>query len=183
MHENRHFNAHEWNDAMSEPDSDDQLRPSRAEQKREAEAAQTLGEQLIALPDEELEALDLPERLLDAIRLAKRLPQRGAQRRQRQYIGKLMRDIDPEPIQAALRQRELARNEETLRLHRAENWRERLIAEGDTAQSEFLTEYPGTDRQQLRQAVRDAQNERRQGRGPQKARALFRLIRDQIATA
>lgn len=156
-------------------------RPSRTQQKREAEAMQELGERLIRLPDADLATLDLPERLLDAIGLARQLTQRGALRRQRQYIGKLMRDIDPEPVEAVLRQRELARQEEAKQLHRIEHWREKLIAEGDPAMSEFLAQFPTADRQQLRQAIRDAQNERRGGRGPQKARALFKLLRDIMA--
>src|ERR671934_2460637 len=83
-------------------DEDFQDRPSKSERKRAAHAAQDLGEALIGLRDSELEALNLPERLLDAIRDARRTPSRGGGARQRQYIGKLMRDIDLEPIRAAL---------------------------------------------------------------------------------
>src|SRR5580692_3202718 len=73
-------------------------KPSKSMRKRDAHAAQDLGEELIGLRDSELVALDLPERLVDAIREARRIPSRGGGTRQRQYIGKLMRDIDPEPI-------------------------------------------------------------------------------------
>src|SRR5581483_9903741 len=83
-------------------DDDFQQRPSKSERKRAAHAAQDLGETLIGLKDAELDALDLPERLADAIRDARNISSRGGAARQRQYIGKLMRDIDPEPIRAAL---------------------------------------------------------------------------------
>src|SRR3982751_3520334 len=76
--------------------------PSKSMRKRDASAAQDLGTRLIALKESELTALDLPETLYDAIVLAKRITSRGGLARQRQFIGKLMRDIDPAPIEAAL---------------------------------------------------------------------------------
>jgi len=90
------------------PDSDDAdelpERPSRSARKRDAEALQKLGERLVALRATQLAALalDLPETLLDAIEAARRIKSRGALARQRQYIGRLMRDIDPVPIEKAL---------------------------------------------------------------------------------
>jgi ribosome-associated protein len=82
-------------------------RPSRSARKRQAEALQKLGVRLIALKSNELVALSLPEPLLEAVREAQRLRDRGALSRQRQYIGKLMREVDPEPIEKALAAREL----------------------------------------------------------------------------
>src|SRR5262249_36178554 len=92
-------------------DEDYQEKPSKSERKRAAHAAQDLGETLITLRDTELEALGLPERLLDAIRDARQISSRGGGARQRQYIGKLMREIDLEPIRAAL----AARGEQSAR--------------------------------------------------------------------
>jgi ribosome-associated protein len=91
-----------------QPDSDDEPlpeRPSRSARKRSAEALQKLGEQLVTLRAAELAALALPETLLEAIEAARRIHSRGALARQRQYIGRLMRDIDPAPIERALQQR------------------------------------------------------------------------------
>jgi len=88
--------------ARDEQEDDFDERPSKSERKRAAHAAQDLGETLISLRDSDLEALDLPERLVDAIRDARSTPSRGGGARQRQYIGKLMREIDLEPIRAAL---------------------------------------------------------------------------------
>jgi ribosome-associated protein len=81
-------------------------RPSKSARKRTAHAAQNLGETLLALADEELAALPLPESLLEALRDARRIRSRAARARQRQYIGKLMRTVDPQAVRAALAERE-----------------------------------------------------------------------------
>jgi 5-(carboxyamino)imidazole ribonucleotide mutase len=80
----------------------DERPPSKSARKRAAHAAQKLGEELVLLKDADLLALDLPEALTEAIRSARSIRSRAALARQRQYIGKLMREIDPEPIEAAL---------------------------------------------------------------------------------
>jgi ribosome-associated protein len=85
-----------------EPLEDDPERPSKSARKRAAHALQKLGERLIALKEVELAALNLPETLADAVREARRINSRAGGSRQRQYIGRLMREIDPEPIRAAL---------------------------------------------------------------------------------
>ena len=85
-----------------EPFEDDAERPSKSARKRAAHALQKLGERLIALKEVELAALNLPETLADAVREARRISSRAGGARQRQYIGRLMREIDPEPIRAAL---------------------------------------------------------------------------------
>src|SRR5262245_57222103 len=87
---------------QEDEDSGEFERPSKSARKREADAAQALGTRLIELRQSDLEALQLPEKLLDAILLAKRITSRGGLARQRQYIGKMMRDIDLAPIEAAL---------------------------------------------------------------------------------
>ena len=120
-----------------------------------------MGETLIGLRDSELVALDLPERLVDAIREARRTPSRGGGARQRQYIGKLMRDIDPEPIRAALSAHSEQSALEAERFKRLEAWRERLLTEGAPALDELERWRPGLDRARM-----DAQNQR----GPIRAR-------------
>ena len=104
--------------------------PSKSERKRAASAAQKLGERLIELGEAELAALPLPERLLEAIRAARGVRGRGSGARQRQYIGKLMRDVDPQPILDLLAAGARARALEADRFRAAEAWRDRLIAEG-----------------------------------------------------
>lgn len=160
----------------SEAELDD-LGPSRSADKRAAEAVQTLGEDLIELKPEQLAGFDLPDSLRDAILAAKRITSHGAMRRQRQYIGKLMRKVDAGPIRAKL----LAiRGEDALtraRLHRAERWRDRLVAEGDPALAELLAELPGADRVQLRALTREARREHADGAAPRAQRELFRRLR------
>ena len=163
------------------PQDDESGRPSKSERKRTAHAAQDLGEALIRLRDAELEALALPERLTDAIREARRITSRAAGARQRQYIGKLMRDIDPEPIRAALAAQSERDAIETQLFKRAEHWRERLLAEGESALDELARLRPGLDRAQWSRQAAAAHQERAAGQrsgsvGPA-GRALFRALR------
>ena len=159
-------------------DPGDQAGPSKSERKRAAHAAQGLGEALIRMRDAELDALGLPERVSDAIREARRITSRAAGARQRQYIGKLMRDLDLEPIRAALAARSEQHARETERFKRAEVWRERLIAEGATALDELEGWRPGLDRAQWTRRISAAQTERaRSGGFGAAGRELFRALR------
>jgi ribosome-associated protein len=158
-------------------DSDDlDERESRSARKRAAESAQALGEQLIALPDAELAALNLPERLGDAIRDARRIASRAAASRQRQYIGKLMRTIDCAPIAAALAARSERDARETQRFARAESWRTRLLSEGDAALTALAERHPGLDVDALRALLARARGVDPTARTAQ--RELFRALRD-----
>jgi ribosome-associated protein len=164
---------------VTRPSEDEDLedRPSKSERKRAAHAAQDLGETLIGLRDSDLEALKLPERLVDAIREARRTPSRGGGARQRQYIGKLMREVDLEPIRAALEARSEQSSRETERFKRLEVWRERLISEGAEALNELERWRPGLDRTEWLRRISAAQSERaRTGPGPA-GRELFRALR------
>lgn len=110
--------------------------------------------------DADLEALGLPEPLADAIREARHIRSRAAGARQRQYIGKLMREIDPEPIRAALAGRSERDAIETQLFKRAEGWRERLLAEGEAALAELAHLRPGLDRPEWSRRVAAARRER-----------------------
>jgi ribosome-associated protein len=152
--------------------------PSKSERKRAAHAAQDLGEALIQLRDADLAALNLPERLVDAIREARRITSRAGGARQRQYIGKLMRDIDLEPIRAALGARDEQNALETQRFKRLEFWRDRLITEGDAALEELGRGRDNFDRPQRQQLVSAASAERaRTGASGAASRELFRALR------
>jgi len=120
-------------------------RPSKSARKRSAHAAQDLGEALLRLPAAELSALELPEVLREALRAARGISSRAALARQRQYIGKLMRQVDQEPIRAALAARSERDARETERFRRIENWRERLITEGEAALEDLARWYPAID--------------------------------------
>ena len=163
------------------PQDGEPERPSKSARKREAHAAQNLGEALIRLRDPELDALGLPERLTDAIREARRIRSRAGGARQRQYIGKLMREIDLEPIRATLAARSERDAMETQLFKRAESWRERLIVEGDSALEELLRLRPGLDRSEWSRRAATARHERDRGLqtgtvGPA-GRELFRALR------
>jgi len=137
---------------------------------------------LVALPDGELSALELPEELLTAVRSARGIASRAAGARQRQYIGKLMRSIDVEPIRAAIRARGAVSAAEAERFRRVEEWRERLIAGGAQALSELARAHPGIDAAAWAQRVNAARSERARGVGRGASRELFRALRALFAT-
>ena len=128
--------------------------------------------------DSDLDALNLPETLVDAVRDARRITSRGGLARQRQYIGKLMRDIDLEPIRTFLASRNKIDAQETERFKRVEAWRERLIVEGAPALEELQRWRPGIDRDEWARRVSAAQAERaRTGATGHASRELFRELR------
>ena len=152
--------------------------PSKSARKRAAHAAQDLGEELIRMRDSDLESLDLPETLVDAIREARRITSRGGGARQRQYIGKLMRDIDLEPIHAFIASRSKIDARETEKFKRVEAWRERLITEGASALEELERWRPGLDRDEWSRRLSAAREERaRTGATGAASRELFRALR------
>src|ERR1700710_46300 len=115
----------------------EEQRLSKSARKREAASLQELGVKLSALPDQEIKALDLPENLFVALRDLRRLPSHGAQIRQRQYIGKLMRTIDPEPVLAKLAERKQRHDVEIRHFQQIERWRDRLLSEPALAMDEL----------------------------------------------
>jgi ribosome-associated protein len=163
-----------------EPDAE---RPSKGARKREAHDLQALGEELIDLPDEVLEELQLPENLRDAVLAARRFSSHGAQLRQRQYIGKLMRKIDAESIRAAVQVRRQQQDAAARQFKRIEQWRERLLREPETALADLLAEHPQADAARLRVLIANATEEARQGSAPRAARELFHSLRDLLAAA
>jgi ribosome-associated protein len=152
--------------------------PSKSMRKREAAAAQDLGTRLIALRESELAALNLPETLHDAILLAKRITSRGGLARQRQYIGKLMRDMDPAPLEAALNAESRVSAQEAETHKRIEAWRARLLTEGPPALDELLEWRPQADRKALQTLITKATSERiDSGSREGASRELFRSLR------
>jgi ribosome-associated protein len=157
--------------------------PSKSARKRAAHAAQDLGEALLGLRDAELEALKLPEALLDAIRAARRITSRAAGARQRQYIGRLMRAMDLESIRAALAARSAATARDAERVRQITAWRERLIAEGPPALAELARRHPQIDRAEWARRIDAARAEHaRPGSRAGAARELFRALRGLFAT-
>ncbi|NBX21959.1 MAG: DUF615 domain-containing protein [Betaproteobacteria bacterium] len=162
--------------------------PTRTDLKKESDALQKLGEDLLTLRAELLTKLDLPDKLVDGVAEAKRITNFEGKRRQMQFIGKLMRKLDPakwDEIRAALEEQHMPSVQETMVLHQAEQWRDRLIADDD-AVGQWLNLSPDTDSQQLRalvrQARKDAKPEKpgeavRHGRS---YREIFQLVREAL---
>lgn len=159
------------------PEEDIDEGPSKSELKRQSTELQQLGESLIALAPNELDELDLPEKLRDAINIAKRITAHGGLYRQKQFIGKLMRKIDVEPIRIALEAKRNAHRTEVLRFRRAEQWRDRLLNETD-ALSALLDEYPAGDRNQLERLIARGHHEQQRKQAPAAARELFTVLRE-----
>lgn len=156
------------------------LPPSKSQRKREAHALQALGERLIALKPGLLETMPLPADLLAAVQAAQAMTKHGALRRQRQYIGKLMRTIDVIPIQQALD----ALQASSLAAKRQQRDLERWVADlldderSKAALETFFDRYPQADRQRIRQLIRTAVAEQQQGKPPAARRMLFRTLRE-----
>jgi ribosome-associated protein len=155
-------------------------RPSKTRLKQDSHELQDLGAALVALPPSRLDGLAISEPLLDAVREYKRTRSFEGRRRQMQYIGKLMRHADTEPIRQAVTDMQLGRAKDSLALHQAERWRAELI-DTDDALTRWTSEHPQTDVQQLRSLVRSARKdaalvpEKRSGRA---YRELFQFIRN-----
>ena len=154
--------------------------PSKTQRKKEMHALQALGEQLVALAPEQLAELALPERLADAIVEAKRIAGFEARRRQMQFIGRLMRDVDAAPIAERIAGLTSAARAANAHHRQAEDWRERLLAD-EGAVTELARAHAGLDLQQLRVLIRNARKEQAQGRPPHAARALFRMLRSVLS--
>jgi ribosome-associated protein len=160
--------------------------PSKTQLKAEADEKQALGEALLTLRADLMAKLDLPEKLLDAIAQAKKITNFEGRRRQMQFIGKLMRPLDTEPIRAAIDEQQNGSAQLTLALHLAEQWRDKLIA-SDEALGDWLTAHPDTDSQQLRALIRQARKDakpEKPGEAPRHAksyREIFQLVRETLA--
>jgi ribosome-associated protein len=151
---------------------------SKTRRKQQMDELQALGEELVTLSPERLKKIALPENLRDAVSAAQRLTRPDeARRRQMQYIGRLMRDTEVEPIRAALA---LLRGEsasETTRLHRLERWRTELLAD-EKVLHEIATRYPAADLQHLRSLRRAALREAELNKAPRSARVIFQFLKD-----
>jgi ribosome-associated protein len=150
----------------------DQEIVSKTRRKREMHELQALGAELARLSEAQLESIELPEALLEA----KRISSHEAKRRQMQYIGRLMRGLDPAPIRARLGEIEGSSAQATARHRRLESWRERLLGD-DEALTEFAAEHPGADLQALRTLIRNARKEGGAGKPPRAYRELFRVLK------
>ena len=149
---------------------------SKTRRKNEMLELQALGAALVELPDSQLAQFALEPALREAVAEAKRIRSHGAKKRQMQYIGRLMREVDAEPIRARLAALEGGSAQATARHRRLEAWRERLLAD-DAALTEFAGAHPGADLQELRTLIRNARKEAKEQKPPRAYRELFRFVK------
>ncbi|MDG1818594.1 MAG: ribosome biogenesis factor YjgA [Porticoccaceae bacterium] len=151
---------------------------SKSQLKRESQALQDMGSQLVEMPEGQLSKFELPENLKDAIYEARRLKNREGKRRQLQYIGKLMRTADISFIQTTLDM--MDHQSQTYRQHfqQLENWRDRIIGEGAPAIEALIEKYPQADRQQLRNLQRQASRELAEKKATTASRKIFAYLRE-----
>lgn len=161
------------------PQTDTAERASKTQRKKDSHDLQGLGEALAALPDDRLDALPIDDLLRDAIRMYKRTRSHEGKRRQMQYVGKLMRRTDAEPLREAVASVRLGSARQSLELHQDERWRAEMIA-SDDALTPWMNEHPQTDLQQLRSLVRAARKDaagQPEDRSGKAYRELFRFIK------
>ena len=174
---NKHISA--LDEQEDEDGGDDYSGPSKSQVKRDMLALQALGTEIVELTDAKFASIApiLPEKLRIATTDARSISAHGGRKRQLQYIGRLMRQVDPEPIRDALAVWKRHSREQAVELHQLENWRERLIAE-EGALAEYVAAHPGTDTQRLRALIRNTREEKARNKPPKSYRELFRLLRD-----
>ena len=169
--------------AVSTPDGDDA--PSKTRLKQQSHDLQKLGMALADLSDTRLQRLELPERLFDALVQYRNTRTHEGRRRQLQYVGKLMREVDDAPLREAVAESRLGSARDTLLLHQAEAWRDALLAD-DNALTRWMTEHADCDAQRLRSLVRAARREAAlptEQRNPRTHRELFQFIRPLLSEA
>ena len=151
---------------------------SKTQIKREADDLVSLGKTIADLSQDQFEAMPLSDNLRQAIILVRKLTKGGAIKRQFKYIGKLLRSTDVEEMKQAI-ERQLDKDREAAsRLHKMEQWRDKLVEQGDVALSEFLESFPQADRQHIRQLQRKAKHELEKQKPPAAARKIFQYIKD-----
>lgn len=162
-----------WSGILCSVEEDDFI--SKTRRKKQMKALQDAGASLVKLSPEQLARLDLPEALREAVLACKRFTKHEAIRRQMQYIGKVMRDVDSGPIIEQIARLESPTRRDTALFHAAEKWREELL-EHDDAVARFVHEFPEADPHRLRGLVEGAREEKRSSRPPKRSRELFHVL-------
>jgi ribosome-associated protein len=157
---------------------DEYVGVSKSQLKRDMQAIVELTEKLLSYPMEKIAACGVGEKALQALQEARPMKASGAKKRQLKYVAKLLKNEDTDTLQKLVDQTEASQLAENRKFHELEKWRDRLIAEGDTAIEPLLEAIPGIDRQHVRQLVRVAQKELEQQKPPAAARKLFKYLRE-----
>lgn len=153
--------------------------PSKSAVKRQMHARQALGKTLTELSDKQLSLIPIEdEKLLGALRETRRITSKNALKRHMQFVGKLMREVDPEPIEAALESLRRPAREANEAFHQLEQLRDDVLAAGASGAELVMSRWPAADRQQLRQLILQHQREQQKGKPPAASRKLFRYLRE-----
>ena len=168
---------------MTEFHDEDDDWVSKTQRKKECDAMQELGEKMIALNKEELAEIHMDDELRRAIEEAQRMKSHGALKRQKQYIGKVMRSLNDETLAEQLNRILHKHDIYSAEFKRMEKWRDSIIEEGDNGINTFIEHYPNADRNHLRQLVRNAVKEKKQNKPPASYRQIFKYIREVIDLA
>ena len=152
--------------------------PSKSQLKRESLHLIDVGEEILKLKLEDIQSLDLPAELEEAITTARKIKSRSGLKRQRQYIGKLLRSIDSEPIETKLKRIQHRHDTNTAQFKRLEKWRDNLIDNNKETLNEIIARFPEIDRQHINQLIRTAQQEQQRNKPPAAARKLFKYLRE-----
>ena len=164
--------------SLSDDDfAEDYSRPSKTKRKEAMQELRDLGAELVELSVGQLKRIQLPEEIFAAAREAQKITAHGAHKRQLQYLGKLLRGVDEEPIRAGLAMLRGESSAETARLHRLERLRVKLL-EDESTLAAIVAQWPGIDQQQMRQLRRNALKEQEAGKPPKAFRAIFQIFQE-----
>lgn len=149
---------------------------SKTQKKKEALSLQALGEKLVKLSEDQITHIDLPKEILEAVSFAKKIRSHGALKRQMQYIGTLMRNVDPGPIEEAINNIETGTLQNTEAFQETERLRDELVGGNDVIMEEILIKLPEAERSKFIKLVRSARNEVLSYKAPRASRSLFRYL-------
>ena len=152
--------------------------PSKSQVKRECNHLLDLGEEILKLKTEDLNSLELPEELKAALATAVKIKSRSGLKRQRQYIGKLLRSIDSKAIESQLNKIQHRHDTNTAQFKRLEKWRDKLMDSDKETLNEVITRFPEIDRQHINQLIRAAHQEKQRNKPPAASRKLFKYLRE-----
>ena len=168
-----------YNDADANSNEDDQYDgPSKSQLKRDSQHLIDVGEEILKLSREDIRSLHLPGELEEAVATALKIKSRSGLKRQRLYIGKLLRAMDSEDIEAQLRKIQHRHDTNTAHFKRLEKWRDSLIDNDKSTLNEVISHYPGIDRQHINQLIRAAHQEKQRNKPPAASRKLFKYLRE-----
>ncbi|MDT8281826.1 MAG: ribosome biogenesis factor YjgA [Gammaproteobacteria bacterium] len=152
--------------------------PSKSQVKRDCQHLVDVGEEMLKLKADELESLELPAELEAAITTALKIKSRSGLKRQRLYIGKLLRALDNEEIEHKLRKIQHRHDTNTAHFKRLEKWRDSLIEDDKQVLDEIISRFPQIDRQYINQLIRATHKEKEQNKAPTASRKLFKYLRE-----